>query len=139
MSRHLLVAVALAHGAGAQLSVLRVSDDDDDQPDALSLPLEDVSRSCDRPMPRVDAQMETQMQAFLAGMPTHEPPMTPRLTVGHPRQVIVATALPAPMCPRLRALEGSVHAPCACGHIPLTERRAAVSSMSTCRKAWPAD
>src|SRR5882724_132453 len=59
--------VALAHGSGAQLSVLSVYDYDDDQPDALSLPLEDVSR--DR---------ETQI--------------TPLLKVGHPRQLIVATA-----------------------------------------------
>jgi hypothetical protein len=43
-------------------------------------------------MPRVDAQMEAQMQTCLAGMPTHEPLMTPRLKVGHPRQVIVAPA-----------------------------------------------
>jgi nucleotide-binding universal stress UspA family protein len=32
------------------------------------------------------------MKAFLAGVPTHEPPMTPLLKVGNPRQVIVATA-----------------------------------------------
>jgi nucleotide-binding universal stress UspA family protein len=43
-------------------------------------------------MQRTDAQMETKMKAFLAGVPTHEPPMTPLLKVGNPRQVIVATA-----------------------------------------------
>jgi nucleotide-binding universal stress UspA family protein len=32
------------------------------------------------------------MQAFLAGAPTHETPITPLLKVGHPRQLIVATA-----------------------------------------------
>jgi len=85
-------AVALAHGSGAQLSVLSVYDYDDDQPDALSLPLEDVSRDRDTQMQRIDAQMETKMKAFLAGVPTHETPITPLLKVGNPRQLIVATA-----------------------------------------------
>jgi nucleotide-binding universal stress UspA family protein len=85
-------AVALAHGSGAQLSVLSVYDYDEAEPDALSPPLEDVSRDRDTQMQRVDAQMETTMKAFLAGVPTHEPPITPLLKVGDPRQVIVATA-----------------------------------------------
>jgi len=85
-------AVALANGSGAQLSVLSVYDYDDDQPDALSLPLEDVSRDRDTQMQRIDAQMETKMKAFLAGVPTHETPITPLLKVGNPRQLIVATA-----------------------------------------------
>jgi nucleotide-binding universal stress UspA family protein len=85
-------AVALAHGSGAQLSVLSVYDYDDDQPDALSLPLEDVSRYRDSQMQQIDAQMETKMKAFLAGVPTREPPITPLLKVGNPRQLIVATA-----------------------------------------------
>jgi nucleotide-binding universal stress UspA family protein len=85
-------AAALAHGAGAQLTVLSVYDYDYVQPDALSLPLEDVSRYRDTQMQRIDAQMETKMQAFLAGVPTHETPITPLLKVGNPRQLIVATA-----------------------------------------------
>jgi nucleotide-binding universal stress UspA family protein len=85
-------AVALAHGSGAQLSVLSVYDYDEAEPDALNLPLEDVSRSRDSQMQRVDAQMETTMKTFLAGVPTHEPPIAPLLKVGDPRQVIVATA-----------------------------------------------
>jgi len=85
-------AVALANGSGAQLSVLSVYDYDDDQPDALSLPLEDVSRDRDTQMQRIDEQMETKMKAFLAGVPTHETPITPLLKVGNPRQLIVATA-----------------------------------------------
>jgi len=85
-------AVTLAHGSGAQLSVLSVYDYDDDQPDALSLPLEDVSRDRDTQMQRIDEQMETKMKAFLAGVPTHETPITPLLKVGNPRQLIVATA-----------------------------------------------
>jgi len=85
-------AVALAHGSGAQLSVLSVYDYDDDQPDALSLPLEDVSRYRDTQIQRIDAQMEAKMKTFLAGIPTHELRITPLLKVGHPRQLIVATA-----------------------------------------------
>ena len=85
-------AVALAHGSGAQLSVLSVYDYDYDQPDALSLPIEDVSRYRDTQMQRIDEQMETKMQAFLAGVPTHETPITPLLKVGNPRQLIAATA-----------------------------------------------
>jgi len=84
--------VALANGSGAQLSVLSVYDYDDDQPDALSLPLEDVSRYRDTQMQRIDAEMEAKMKTFLAGVSTHEPPITPLLKVGHPRQLIVATA-----------------------------------------------
>ncbi|HSF32239.1 MAG TPA: universal stress protein, partial [Candidatus Tectomicrobia bacterium] len=41
---------------------------------------------------QLDSQMETKMKAFLAGVPTHEPPITPLLKVGDPRQLIVATA-----------------------------------------------
>jgi nucleotide-binding universal stress UspA family protein len=84
--------VALAHGSGAQLSVLSVYDYDDDQPDALSLPPEEVARYRDTQMVRMDERMATKMQAFLAGVPIHEPPITPLLKVGDPRQLIVATA-----------------------------------------------
>ena len=84
--------VALANGSGAQLSVLSVYDYGDAQPDVLSLPLEDVGRYRDTQMQRIDAQMEAKMKTFLAGVPTHEPPITPLLKVGHPRQLIVATA-----------------------------------------------
>ena len=85
-------AVALAKGSGAQLSVLSVYDYDDDQPDVLSLPPEEVSRYRDSQMQRVDEQMEAKMKAFLAGAPTHETPITPLLKVGDPRQMIVGTA-----------------------------------------------
>jgi nucleotide-binding universal stress UspA family protein len=85
-------AVALAHGSGAQLTVLSVYDYDEDQPDALSLPPEDVGRYRDTQMQRTDAQMATKMKAFLAGVPTQEIPLTPLLKVGNPRQLIVATA-----------------------------------------------
>jgi nucleotide-binding universal stress UspA family protein len=85
-------AVALANGSGAQLSILSVYDYDYDQPDALSLPSEELSRYRDTQMQRIDEQMDTKMKAFLAGAPTHNTSITPLLKVGHPRQVIVATA-----------------------------------------------
>jgi nucleotide-binding universal stress UspA family protein len=85
-------AVALANGSGAQLSILGVYDYDYDQPDALSLPSEELSRYRDTQMQRIDEQMDTKMKAFLAGAPTHNTSITPLLKVGHPRQVIVATA-----------------------------------------------
>jgi nucleotide-binding universal stress UspA family protein len=85
-------AVAMAHGAGAQLSVLSVYDYDDETPEALSLSSEDLARYRDTQMVRMDERMATKMQAFLAGVPIHEPPITPLLKVGDPRQLIVATA-----------------------------------------------
>jgi nucleotide-binding universal stress UspA family protein len=92
-------AVALAHGSGAQLTVLSVYDYDDEapealilSPEALSLSAVDLARDQDTQIQRMDAQMEARLQAFLAGAPPHEIPITPLLKVGHPRQVIVATA-----------------------------------------------
>jgi nucleotide-binding universal stress UspA family protein len=92
-------AVALAHGAGAPLTVLSVYDYDDETPEALSLSPEtlslssvDLARDQDTQRQRLDALMATKMQAFLAGAPLHEIPLTPLLKVGDPRQLIVATA-----------------------------------------------
>jgi nucleotide-binding universal stress UspA family protein len=92
-------AVALAHGSGAQLTVLSVYDYDDKTPEALSLSPEtlslssvDLARYQDTQMQRMDELIATKMQAFLAGAPLHETPMTPLLKVGNPRQLIVATA-----------------------------------------------
>jgi nucleotide-binding universal stress UspA family protein len=92
-------AVALAHGSGAQLSVLSVYDYDNETPEVLSvspesLSLSSVERARDRDtqMVRTDELMATKMQAFLASAPTHETPITPLLKVGDPRQLIVATA-----------------------------------------------
>jgi nucleotide-binding universal stress UspA family protein len=92
-------AVALAHGSGAQLSVLSVYDYDEETPEGLSLAPEalglsavDLTRERDTQIQRTDALMAAKMQAFLAGAPTPEIPITPLLKVGHPRQVIVATA-----------------------------------------------
>jgi nucleotide-binding universal stress UspA family protein len=92
-------AVALAHGSGAQLSVLSVYDYDTEtsealslSPESLSLASEDLARYRDTQMQRLDERMATTMQAFLASAPPHEPPITPLLKVGDPRQLIVATA-----------------------------------------------
>jgi nucleotide-binding universal stress UspA family protein len=92
-------AVALAHGAGAQLTVLSVYDYDDKRPEALSFSPEalslsavDLARDWDTQMQRLDELMATKMQTFLAGVPTREVPITPLLKVGNPRQLIVATA-----------------------------------------------
>jgi nucleotide-binding universal stress UspA family protein len=92
-------AVAQAHGSGAQLSVLSVYDYNNETPEALSLSPEALSLSSveraryrDTQMVQVDELMATKMQAFLAGAPTHETPITPLLKVGDPRHLIVATA-----------------------------------------------
>jgi nucleotide-binding universal stress UspA family protein len=91
-------AVALAHGSGAQLSVLSVYDYDT-QPEALNLSPETLSlspvelaRNRDTQMQRMDELMARKMEAFLAGAPTNKTSITPLLKVGDPRQLIVATA-----------------------------------------------
>ena len=85
-------AVALAKGTGARLSVLSVYDYDYDQPDALTLPLEEVARYRDAQMARIDEQMAAKMQAFLTDVEAPDLLITPVLKVGNPRQLIVATA-----------------------------------------------
>jgi nucleotide-binding universal stress UspA family protein len=92
-------AVALARGAGAPLTVLSVYDYEDETPEALSLApealglsVEDRARARDAQIQRTDALMAAKMQAFLAGVPTSDVAVTPLLKVGHPRQVIAATA-----------------------------------------------
>jgi len=92
-------AVALAHGAGAPLTVLSVYDYDDQTPEALSFSPEalslsavDLTRERDARLQRLDELMAMKMQAFLAGVPTHEVAITSLLKVGNPRQLIVATA-----------------------------------------------
>lgn len=84
-------AVTLAQGSGAALTVLSVYDYDE-TPEALSLSADDLARHRDTQMQRIDELMATKMQAFLAGAPPHEIPITPLLKVGKPRQLIVATA-----------------------------------------------
>jgi nucleotide-binding universal stress UspA family protein len=69
-------AVTLAHGSGAQLTVLSVYDYGDETPEALSFSPEalslssvDLARYQDTQMQRMDELMTTKMQAFLAGVP----------------------------------------------------------------------
>jgi nucleotide-binding universal stress UspA family protein len=97
-------AVALARGSGAKLSVLSVYDYGRLEEPGLPLEmsshggaevmhqLEAARKRREEHIRQLDAQMETKMQAFLAGVPTHKIPLTPLLKVGNPRQVIVATA-----------------------------------------------
>jgi nucleotide-binding universal stress UspA family protein len=108
-------AVALARGSGAKLSVLSVYDYGRLEEPGLPLEmsshggaevmhqLEAARKRREEHIRQLDAQMETKMQAFLAGVPTHKIPLTPLLKVGHPRDVLLggtATAV-------------SRHVPCA--------------------------
>jgi nucleotide-binding universal stress UspA family protein len=61
-------------------------------PEALGLSAVDLAGARDAQIERTDALMAAKMQAFLAGVPAGEVAVTPLLKVGHPRQVIVATA-----------------------------------------------
>jgi nucleotide-binding universal stress UspA family protein len=88
-------AVALAKGAGAKLSVLSVYDYHKIKEPAL--PVEQATRYREDMMQRTDAQMETKMKAFLAGVQNIEIEITPILRAGEPRKTIidVAERLPA--------------------------------------------
>ncbi len=85
-------AVALAQGSGATLSVLSVYDYDYEPPEALSLPAAEVPRYRDTQMARIDEEMAGKLQTFLADVQALGLPLTPLLKVGHPRELIVATA-----------------------------------------------
>jgi nucleotide-binding universal stress UspA family protein len=85
-------AVALAQGSGANLSVLSVYDYDYEPPEALSLPAGEVPRYRDTQMARIDEEMAGKLQTFLADVQALGRPLTPLLKVGHPRELIVATA-----------------------------------------------
>jgi len=86
------VAVALAKGSGARLSVLSVYSYDYEKPADVDLPPEELSRYRDTHMSRIDEQMETKMREFLAGLATLDISITPVLKEGDPRQLIVSTA-----------------------------------------------
>src|SRR5919106_677872 len=107
-SPHALVArdaaMALAKGSGAKLSVLSVYDYGPREEPGMPLEMAshggpDVMRQLedDRKMRedhkrRIDAQMETKRQAFLAGGPDRDIPMTPLLKIGEPSPLIMHTA-----------------------------------------------
>jgi nucleotide-binding universal stress UspA family protein len=98
------VAVTLAKGAGAKLSVLSVYDHG--PPEESGLPLEMASHSGAEVMRQLeavrkrreehirqlDAQMETKIKVFAAGVPERDLPIAPLLKVGEPRPLIISTA-----------------------------------------------
>jgi nucleotide-binding universal stress UspA family protein len=88
-------AAALAKGEGDKLSVLSVYDYGKIKEPGL--PAEQAARYREDMMRRVDAQMETKMKAFLAGVQEAEIEITPILRAGEPRKAIIEVAehLPA--------------------------------------------
>jgi nucleotide-binding universal stress UspA family protein len=89
------VAVALAKGSGASLSVLSVYDYGEIKEPSLSAEM--AARYREDMMQRIDGSMETKMKAFLAGMQAMDIAVTPLVQVGEPRKTIleVAERLPA--------------------------------------------
>lgn len=83
-------AVALAKGAEAKLSVLSVYEYG--KIDEPSLPQDMAARYREDMMRRIDAEMETKMKTFLAGVQETEIPITVRLEAGEPRHTIVGRA-----------------------------------------------
>jgi len=90
------VAVALAKGSGAKLSVLSVYDYGEiKEPSGLSAEM--AARYREDMMQRIDRSMETQMKAFLAGVQEMDLAITPMVQAGEPRKTIIEVAekLPA--------------------------------------------
>jgi nucleotide-binding universal stress UspA family protein len=89
------VAVALAKGSGASLSVLSVYDYGEIKEPSLSAEM--AARYREDMMQRIDGSMETKMKAFLAGVQAMDIAVTPLVQVGEPRKTIleVAERLPA--------------------------------------------
>ena len=89
------VAVALAKGSGASLSVLSVYDYGEIKEPSLSAEM--AARYREDMMQRIDDSMETKMKAFLAGVQAMDIAVTPLVQVGEPRKTIleVAERLPA--------------------------------------------
>jgi nucleotide-binding universal stress UspA family protein len=84
------VAIALAKGSAAQLSVLSVYEYED--LDAPGLPAEELGRYRDTQMQRIDALMDMKLKVFLDGVPTNDLAITPLLKVGELRPLIIRTA-----------------------------------------------
>jgi universal stress protein A len=89
------VAVALAKGSGARLSVLSVYDYGEIKEPSVSADM--AARYREDMMQRIDGSMETKMKAFLAGVQTMDIAITPMVQAGEPRKTIleVAERLPA--------------------------------------------
>jgi nucleotide-binding universal stress UspA family protein len=80
------VAVALAKGSGAKLSVLSVYDYGEIKEPSLSADM--AARYREDMMQRIDGAMETKMKAFLAGVQQLDLAITPIVQVGEPRKTI---------------------------------------------------
>jgi nucleotide-binding universal stress UspA family protein len=89
------VAVALAKGSGARLSVLSVYDYGEIKEPSVSADM--AARYREDMMQRIDGSMETKMKAFLAGVQAMDGAITPIVQAGEPRKTIleVAERLPA--------------------------------------------
>jgi nucleotide-binding universal stress UspA family protein len=89
------VAVALAKGAGARLSVLSIYDYGEIKEPSVSADM--AARYREDMMQRIDGAMETKMKGFLAGVQAMDLAITPMVQVGEPRKTIleVAERLPA--------------------------------------------
>jgi nucleotide-binding universal stress UspA family protein len=85
------VALSIARGSGAKLTVLIVYDYDTWDL-SLSLPAEDLSRYRDIQRARIDETMEQKMKTFLSVGEAAEVPITQVLKVGEPRTLIISTA-----------------------------------------------
>jgi nucleotide-binding universal stress UspA family protein len=85
------VAVALAKGAGAKLSILSVYDYGKiKEPSGLSADM--AVRYREDMMQRIDAQMGSKMKAFLADVQGMDLAITPMVQAGEPRTTIVDVA-----------------------------------------------
>jgi nucleotide-binding universal stress UspA family protein len=85
------VALSIARGSGAKLTVLSVYDYDSLEM-SLSLPSEELSRYRDTQMARIDETMEQRMKTFLSVGEAVEVPITQVAKVGEPRTLIMSTA-----------------------------------------------
>src|SRR6266511_1485975 len=84
------VAVALAKGCGAKLSVLSVYSYG--KIEAPSLSVEMAARYREDMMHRIEALMETKTKAFLAGVRGMDISITPMVQEGEPRKTIIEVA-----------------------------------------------
>lgn len=84
------VAVSLAKGTGAKLSVLSVYEYEN--LDVSGLGPEELGRFRETQMQRIDALMEQKLRAFLEGIPKDALTVTPLLKAGEVRPLILRTA-----------------------------------------------
>ena len=84
------VAVALAKGSGAKLSVLSVYEYEDLNVSGLGP--EELGRFRESQRQRIDASMELKLKTYLDGIPTDDLTITPLLKAGETRPLILSTA-----------------------------------------------